>query len=99
MDTLLKDIRYSIRMLRKEPVFTALAVLILALGIGANTAIFSIVNAVLLNPLPYKDPERITMVWVNNSRAGVDQDYHSFPNFVDYKEKNHSFEEIAGFFD
>jgi putative ABC transport system permease protein len=99
MNTLWQDLRYSVRMLLKKPSFTAIAVLALAIGIGANTAIFSVVNGILLRPLPYKNFERISMIWMDNPKLGVAEDWHSYPNYVDYKEQNQSFEDMAAFND
>ena len=97
MQTFLQDLRYGIRMLLKKPGFTLIAVITLALGIGANTAIFSVVNAILLRPLPYPEPDRLAMVWMNNTRLNIAEDWHSWPNYVDYRDQNHVFENIAGF--
>ncbi|HKS40353.1 MAG TPA: ABC transporter permease [Blastocatellia bacterium] len=99
METLLQDVRYALRMLVKKPSFTAIVVLALAIGIGANTAIFSVVNAILLRPLPYKTPDRIAMIWMTNPKLGIDQDWHSYPNYTDYKEQNQVFEDMAAFND
>ncbi len=93
MDTLWQDLRYAIRTLRRNPGFTGVAVLTLALGIGANTAIFSVVNAVLLRPLSYKDSERLLMCWQVEpqlSRAPV-----TGPDYLDWKEQSQVFESIA----
>src|SRR5215216_4000059 len=95
METLLQDLRYGIRTLLRKPAFTAVAVLALTLGIGANTAIFSVVNAVLLRPLPYKDADRLVMVWGNLFRPGLEQMAASGAEFVDYKEQSQVFDEIA----
>lgn len=97
METLLKDLRYGVRMLAKKPVFTLVVVAALALGIGANTAIFSVVNSLLLRPLPYRDPDRLVMVWMDNTRLKVDQDIHSYANYADYRDQNQSFEQLATF--
>jgi putative ABC transport system permease protein len=99
METVLQDLRYAIRASLKKPAFIVIVVLALALGIGANTAIFSVVNAILLRPLPFKNPDRIVMVWMNNHKLGVDQDWHSYPNYADYREQNSTFEDIAAFND
>ena len=95
METLLQDIRYGIRMLLMRPGFTAVAVFALTLGIGANTAIFSVVNGVLLRPLPYKNPDRIVTIW-EPSRGGHTLGLTDL-EFFDYREQNHVFEEVAAF--
>jgi putative ABC transport system permease protein len=99
MDTLWKDLRQSMRILRKRPAFTIVAVVTLALGIGANTAIFSVVNAVLLQPLPYRDADRLVTVWENNRRSGNSQNVINLGNFSDWKTQNQVFEDMATFFD
>jgi predicted permease len=93
LDFLLQDLRYGARMLRKSPGFTAVAVLTLALGIGANTAIFSVVQGVLLAPLPYSQPDRLVIVLESNQR--FPQDAISYPNFQDWQRSARSFEQMA----
>ncbi len=95
MEFFLQDIRYGIRMLVRRPGFTAVAVLTLALGIGANTAIFSVVNAVLLRPLPYKNPERLVLVWNRMVNTGFEKASVSGATFTDYQEKTTLFEGFA----
>ncbi|HLL70414.1 MAG TPA: ABC transporter permease, partial [Pyrinomonadaceae bacterium] len=90
-----QDIRYGVRMLGRKPGFTFVAVLTLALGIGANTAIFSMVNAVLLRPLPFREPERIMTLWENNLKDGIERDDVSPANFLDWRERASAFEEMA----
>jgi len=97
METLLQDMRYGARMLLKHPGFTLIAVITLALGIGANTAIFSVVNAVLLRPLPYEAPERLVMVWNTFQQRGWNRTDPSPLNFVRYQEQNHVFTQMAAF--
>jgi predicted permease len=95
MENLIKDLRFGLRLLRKNPGFTAVAVITLALSIGANSAIFDVVNGVLLKPLPYKEPDRLVRVFENNPR------FPKFPtspaNFLDYRELNDVFEDFAAF--
>src|SRR6187402_2158314 len=94
MESLLKDIRYGIRSLLKRPGFTAIALIALALGIGANTAIFSLVNAVILQPLPYKDPDRL--VWVYGTvRNGTTRASVAPLDFLDYRSQNKTFDQFA----
>jgi len=94
METLIKDLRYAFRGLLKRPGFTVIALIALALGIGANTAIFSLVNAVVLQPLPFPDPDRL--VWVfGNIRNGGNRASVSPPDFLDYRNHNKTFEQFA----
>ena len=95
MDTLLKDIRYAVRGLVKRPGFTVIALITLALGIGANTAIFSVVNAVLLRPLPFRDPEQLVIVWEDAAFAGFPRNTPAPANYVDWKNQNQSFSDMA----
>src|SRR5690242_17238275 len=97
MDNLIQDLKYSIRLLGKNRGFTMVAILALALGIGANSAIFSVVNAVLLRPLPYHQPDQLMTVWENNKNLNVEQEPASFPNFVDWRDQNQVFEGLAAF--
>ncbi len=95
MRTVLEDLRYSLRQLRRSPGFTIVAGLALALGIGANTAIFSVVNGVLLRPLPYSEPDRLMMVYESSHDWGHGS--VAYPNFLDWRRQNHSFTDIAAF--
>jgi putative ABC transport system permease protein len=95
MGNLIQDLRYAVRMMLKQPVFTAVAVIALALGIGANTAIFTVVNAVLLRPLPYDDPD--SLVWVWDTQPQLPTAPTSLPDFIDWNEQNQSFESLAAF--
>lgn len=96
---LFHDLRYAARMQRKNPAFTIIAVIALALGIGANTAIFSVVNTVLLRPLPYKDPERLVMVWEDATKHGYPRDTPAAANFVDWRDQNQVFDGMAAIAD
>jgi putative ABC transport system permease protein len=99
METLVQDVRYAVRMLLKNPGFTLVAALALALGIGANTAIFSVVNAVMIRPLPYRDASRLVMVWEDNYNRGKHQNVISPANFLDWKEQSDVFEDMAALYD
>jgi putative ABC transport system permease protein len=95
METLWQDIRYGFRMLWKNPGFTLVAVLALALGIGANSTIFSFVNGILLRPLPYQQPERLVLLDESSTKENSASIGVSFPNFLDWREQNRVFEDIA----
>lgn len=95
MESLIKDIRYGVRSLLKRPSFTAIAVITLALGIGANTTLFSFVNGILLRPLPYKDPGQLVILDENAPKQGIKSFAVSYPNFVDWREQNNVFEDVA----
>ena len=95
MDSLLQDIRYGFRTLLRSPGLTAVAIIALALGIGANTAIFSVVNAVLLRPLAYRDADRLVMVWETNPKYSIRTGVVSYPTFRDWKEHNQVFESMV----
>jgi len=98
MQILWQDIRYGVRMLAKNPGFTTIAVLTLALGIGANTAIFSVVNAVLLRPLPFTEPDRLMMVWLKGAKAaGGDRVPLSVADLLDWRAQNQAFEQVGAF--
>jgi predicted permease len=96
IETFLQDTRYAFRMLRKNPGFTAVAVLTLALGIGANTAIFSVVYAVLLKPLPYTNPNQLFTAFQANNQQGIAETGCSYLNFEEWRAQNHVFSELAG---
>ena len=89
------DLKFGVRMLRKQPGFTLLAVFTLALGIGANTAIFSVVKGVLLKPLPYPEPERLVMLWERNPQKGMEQESVTPPDFDDWQTQQRVFEYLA----
>src|SRR5437660_347548 len=88
------DLRFAFRTLLKSPGFTIMAAVALALGIGANTAIFSVVNAVLLHNLPFANPDRLVMVWEQSPRTSKTNVVNS-NNFIQWQERNHSFERLA----
>lgn len=95
MNPLLQDCRYAFRMLRKNPGLTIVVVFSLAIGIGANSAIFSVVDALLLRPLPYPQPERLAAIWLHSPGIGIFRDWPSPGQYIDIQNENHSFEEMA----
>ena len=102
MREFLQDLSFGFRLMRKSPLFYLVAVLLLALGIGANTAVFSVVDAVLLRKLPFHDPDALVMVWEKNPQLGAlvgDRVPTSYTNFEDWVRQAKSFDGIAGFED
>ena len=99
MRTILQDVRYGLRVLSKAPGFTVVAVLAVALGVAANTAIFSVINAVLLEPLPYREPGRLVSLWEMNRTRDARQNVLSPANLIDWKEQTDVFEDVAAFTD
>jgi len=98
MDTLLQDLKFGLRSLLKNPGFTLVAVVALALGIGANSAIFSVVNAVLLRPLPFPGADRVMSVWQNNRVRGWHQDVVTPADYIDWRKEARAFETMAAYF-
>jgi len=94
---MITDFKYALRILVKSPGFTAVAVITLALGIGANSAIFSVVDTVLLRPLPFKNPEQLVMIWGTSAHDPNSKETDSFPDFFDYREQSRSFTAMAAY--
>src|SRR5258707_15139718 len=95
MQQLLQDLRYAFRTFRKSAGLTIVIVLSLAIGIGANTAIFSVVNALLLEPLPYPDPNRLAILWLRSPGINIPQDWPSPGLYIDLQTENRSFQEMS----
>jgi len=98
MQSLVQDLRFGLRMLARNPMFTLIAVVTLTLGIGANTAIFSVVDAVLLRPLPYPDANRLVFLWSTMNGQGVPQSGSALPDYLSWRDQNRVFEGLAGFY-
>src|SRR5579871_1452607 len=89
------DIRYALRGFLRAPLFALVAVISLAIGIGANSAIFSVVNALLLRPLPYPEPDRLAILWLRSPGINIPQDWPSPGQYIDIQNENHSFQELS----
>jgi predicted permease len=96
-DRFARDLRHALRLFRRRPGFSAVVVLTLALGIGANTAIFGVIHAVLLRPLPYREPDRLAMLWSEDPAHGLREGRVSLLNFADWKSRSHAFEDMTIF--
>src|SRR5678815_1410039 len=95
MTDFLQDIRYALRTFKRTAALTAVIVASLAIGIGANTAVFSVVNALLLKPLPYPEPDRLAVLWLRSPGINIPQDWPSPGQFIDVKNENRSFAELS----
>lgn len=95
MVSLSQDLRFALRMLRKSPGFTVVVVLTLALGIGANTAIFGLANAAFFRALPYPHAEQLAFLWQSNQRTGVSELAVSYPNYADWRAQSHAFQDMG----
>src|SRR6187397_2800801 len=95
MRSVLEDLRYAVRTLRRSPGLTLIIIASLAIGIGANTAIFSVVNALLLKPLPYPNPDRLVVLWLRSPGINIPQDWPSPGQYIDIQTANRSFEEMS----
>ena len=97
IEATVSDARFALRLMRRQPAFSLIALLTIALGIGATSTIFGVANGVLLKPLPYPNADRLAMIWMNNTRLPLREDWHSLPNIADYQAANRTFEAIAVF--
>src|SRR6478672_7128239 len=95
MNPWMQDVRFALRSLAKSPWFTLAAVMSLAIGIGANTSIFSVANALLFRPLPYDSPDRLAILWNRSPGLGITQDWFSTAQYFDIKTGHHGFEQVA----
>ena len=96
MDALLQDVRYAVRTIVKTPAFTALTTVCLALGIGVNSTIFSVVDTLIIRPLPFRSPEQLTLLFRTNPSKGIDRERMSFAELEDFKARTHAFTDLAG---
>ena len=97
IEATVSDARFALRLMRRQPAFSLIALMTIALGIGATSTIFGVANGVLLKPLPYPAADRLAMVWMDNKRLPLREDWHSFANLQDYRASNRTFEAIAAF--
>jgi hypothetical protein len=95
MPSLFQDLKYALRMMRRSPASTIVIIASLAIGIGANTAIFSVVSALLLKPLPYPDPDRLAVLWLRSPGINIPEDWPSPGQYIDVRNENRSFQEMS----